>query len=113
VTNLPNGRRREPRVRLAVTFKIRWKDERGRPVYAEAKTFDLSPSGAGIIMDSVLPVGTVIDLAGKLFSFKARAVVRSCRIERLVGRYVIGVEYLDGKEIPIVHFPSPNAGSEP
>jgi hypothetical protein len=99
-----NERRREPRLRLRIGLTIAGFDRDGEPFEIDTKTFDVSPSGAGVELPHSLAVGSVVDVTGNRIGFQARAVVRHNCTDRSTTNTIVGLEFLDGKKLPVVEW---------
>ena len=64
----------------------------------------MSPSGAGLELPMPLPVGSIIAVSGRKITFEARAVVRHNFRDRSTHNAIVGVEFLDGKHLPVVEW---------
>ncbi len=95
-------RRREPRVRLRIGLRIEGSSAEGRAFVIDTKTFDVSPSGAGVELPFPLPVGSVVAVTGHRIGFESRAVVRHNSKDRSTSNAIVGLEFLDGMRLPVV-----------
>lgn len=100
----PSERRREPRVNLKIALIVSGTDANDEFFSVETKSVDLSPSGIGVLMDRFLAEGAVVKLTARAYEFTTWAAVRSTRFDKAVGRPIVGFEYLDGVQNPIVDF---------
>ena len=81
-------RRVDPRMLCADLVDVRWK-EKGRTQYLVANLEDISTSGAGLQVDSAIPLNVLLEiLHPRLF---LQGIVRYC-IFREIG-YFVGVEF--------------------
>ena len=99
-------KRKEPRVKLCtrVAVTIATGDD---DVSFETTTVDVSSHGASVRLETKLEVGAVVTFTAIKYTYSTRAAVRSVVPDRTAGGYLIGLEYLDGRN-PIVG--SPRAG---
>ncbi|HLH17373.1 MAG TPA: PilZ domain-containing protein [Bryobacteraceae bacterium] len=87
-------RRSEGRLLCADMVEVHWKEPSGRQGQAMALLEDISPSGACLQTEFVLPVGSDIEWDSPARRFTGR--VRYCEY-REIG-YFVGVEFADGCE---------------
>jgi hypothetical protein len=104
VTKPFKDRRREPRVHLCVAVIVTGTDANEEVFSLTTRTIDLSPSGAGVLMDRFLPEDAVVKITATGYEFTTWAVVRSTRVDRDTNMPIVGFEYLDGVTNPIVDF---------
>jgi hypothetical protein len=97
-------KRKEPRVKLStrVTVTVSVSEEDGISECFDTTTVDVSPRGASVSLDAPLVLGTVVHFAAQRYQFTTRAAVRSVTHDRSTGTYLVGLEYLDDVQNPIV-----------
>lgn len=97
-------RRREQRVHLRIRVHVEGLDADGELFSIDTKTFDVSPSGASLEMPFTLPIGNIVEVTSRRLAFTARAVVRHAYTDRSTKALVVGLEFLDGKQLPGVEW---------
>jgi hypothetical protein len=99
-----SSKRKEPRVKLStrVTVTISVSEADGISECVDTTTVDVSPRGASVSLGVPLPLGTVVHFAAQRYQFATRAAVRSVVHDRSTGTYLVGLEYLDDVQNPIV-----------
>jgi len=97
-------KRKEPRVKLRtrVTVTVSVSEADGISECFDTTTVDVSPHGASVSLEAPLPLGTVVHFAAQRYQFATRAAVRSITHDRTTGTYLVGIEYLDDVQNPIV-----------
>ena len=95
-------RRAEPRVKLRTTLLVVGMRADGELFEERTTTLDVSPCGAAIATRGLLTRGDRVVVEAITYSFRARALVRSCVADDRTGGFVVGLEYLDGATNPIV-----------
>lgn len=102
MTSSPNERRREPRIPLRVRVNVEGRTAAGVAFSVETRTYDVSPSGVSVELTEVLQIGALLYISSPKFPFRAQAVVRNRRTMPGASSMVVGVEFLDGKQFPVV-----------
>ena len=98
-------RRREPRLRLRVSVTVEGMRGDGNLFRVDTKTFDVSPSGAGIELPWPIPIGSILEVTAERLGFAARAIVRHNMTDRSTTNSIVGLEFLDGKRLQVVDWP--------
>jgi PilZ domain-containing protein len=99
-----SSKRKEPRVKLStrVRLTVSLSEADGISECFDTKTIDVSPRGASVSLDAPLALGTVVHFAAQRYQFATRAAVRSITHDRSTATYIVGLEYLDDVQNPIV-----------
>lgn len=96
------SRRREPRVLMRSRFHVVGRCTSGQLFSRMAETYDLSPSGAGLLLDVPVPVDACLRISAMRYGFEALAIVRNCSPVAGSLSFLVGVEFLYGVKNPVV-----------
>lgn len=88
-------KRKETRVLLAVRVIIEGVDAENQPFVEEAMTENVSKSGACIIIDRVLKLGSIVNLVAFQGKFSSKAEVKALWFDEGEKRKKVGVRFVE------------------
>ena len=77
------------------TVKVTWVDSGGGHRQVLGRSLNISEGGLGMELPESIPSGIAVRVTGRTPGLDARAKVRHS--EGAVGKYFVGVQFLDGK----------------
>lgn len=93
-------RRIGPRLLCADMVEIRWTEKNGRVRRRRANLEDISPSGAGLLVEHPVPVLTAVRLRHE--NGELTGTVRYCTVRE--NEYVVGIEFDEGSRWSAARF---------
>ena len=92
--SVPSQRPRSPRVPVEFALAVEGKTTSGESFNVQAKAIKISRGGATIILDTEVPIGSVVRLTPP-FGRELDAEVNGAWIDQIDGRRRIGVKLMD------------------